>query len=1287
MMTPPFRTNPSAIARYFFHDCERFLYYTSATPRLRQREGLPEPEFAHSPLIEAILQSGYRWEQEIIEGPLRGQVTVAAGTGPLHTRRLPLAETLRLLRHEAPAHFLYQPTLCPPPAFYQRYHIDPKLVVIHENHPDLLAVLPAPQGRLVRVIDLKRGDSLRLTHRVQILLYALQLQAMLEDEGIEATQVDLEHGAVWLGQQAEPEVFDLTALRPHLERFLRQDLCRILTGSAAEAHWHLYERCQWCELFSHCRDEMRHTNDVSRLAALTTYGKRHLYEEAGAHTLTQLATFLQQKDADAVLGRCASLAGQRHHLQVRLTALATQAPALYGASSPDVPVGENLALFLTLQQEPLGKHIYLAGIHLTGRDEVRRNILSPDLHNCLADADGKAAPLVLVAAAPAETARVRRELVRVLHGILRQAHQHNARQGGWKDQLTLQAYVHTEEERALLCTVLLEALQEPELAEQAMLLLFHFQGPELLQADEHPGNEMAYPVVVLQNALGRLLALPVEVSYTLPEVLDALGSPFHYSRKDYYHFPLGHGLRAEALHAAWYRGDRQNLTEIEQQGGHYLRALAALLRGVRQHASAQLVGWPPRFQLPCGAGIKDPLLSRLAFLARYESLVRCRSVREARSEARPTQVLLGEAIELEARGMCQMEVVGELVVEPEPGGFPGWLLVRDTEEGRRAQVEYTDYWYRNKAHGGPNSAHRAVVGVAEVTRAPDGKVLLRLDFVRPFQDNPPQPGERFLLSPRFTDFTTDGLVKHLSTLDQQGAPLLLDLLRQPETAATPLPWPKRVAAAARAEAALGFTPSQAEAYRALGTQRVTAVWGPPGTGKTHFLAMSIVALSVAHARAGLPFRVLVTAYTHAAIENLLTKIAQRQGELHGKLTLPIGKVKYWQGPGSAAEVVAEDHLSDWLRDARQAVVGATVFSCLKQLDRLSPFDLVVIDEASQVRVPEAAVAVSLVANTGRLVLAGDHLQLPPIIAGTYPEPTQGEPVLHRSIFEAVCRGREPGRSEGAGTPAPLVRQLLENFRMNDALTGLSARLLYGPGYRCVSPALARRRLPFTPGRRLDPLVKVCLDPAYPIVVVVLDGIRAAQANPVEADLAAQLVTALRAGLRDARGRPYTDDATFFREGVFVVSPHHAQINAIQRELARLRSWATTPFVDTVDKMQGQEADAVVISYGVSDPELALREAEFIYGLNRLNVAVTRARLKTIVCLPRLLLEASPQVLDVPAAAQGLAYMRRLVALVEEAGEVQEFEGDAVAARVLRARHIGDLRQVRSKGEGRGRQAL
>ncbi|HTU93845.1 MAG TPA: hypothetical protein VMF69_27440, partial [Gemmataceae bacterium] len=843
---PPFRISPSTIARYFFHDCERFLYYTAATPRERQRQDIPKPAFDHSPLVESILASGYQWEREVVANLLKDKVVIAPGPGELHTRRLSLIQTLRHLRREPAGRFLYQPTLVPPPEFYTAHGIDRNWVVINENHPDLIAVLPGADGRrLLRVVDLKRGEALKLTHRVQVLFYALELQAMLDAEGIDA-HVDLEQGAVWLGKQAEPQLFPLGDFRPHLERFLRHDLVRILAGAAREAHWHLYDRCEWCEFFASCRDEMRRTNDVSRLVQLTPYGKRHLREEAGVQTLTELGKFLQRGDADEVLNRCASLAGQRHRLAVRVAALESEEPQLHGAASPDLPRGENLAVFLTLQKEPLGQTIYLAGLHVTGRDDVRRAVFSPQTARQLADDEGKPQPWIALARRPDEAANVRREFVVLLDDLFHRVHRYNEQHADWKNKLTLQAYVHTEDERALLFAALLEALQEADLAEKAMTLLFHFQGPELMQANRHPGTEVAYPVVVLQNAIGRLLALPVEVSYTLPEVLEALGSPFRYTRRDYYHFPLGHGLRAEALHAAWYSGRSANIEEILQQARLYLFAVAALLRAVRERAEQHLFAWSPRFALPTGAGIREPMLSRLAFFARYESLLRCLAIREARAEARATQVLLGQVIQVKAIDAGEMEVIGNLVVEPETSGFPAWLLVRDNDDGRRAQVEYVDYWYRNKVHGGPDSPHRAIVGVVAVHTTDGGAVYLRLEYARKFKDRIPRAGERFLLYQRFTDFTTDPLVRFLEELDQtpDGCALFLQLLRRTEEAATPLPLPAKVRTTAVGLAdRLNFTPSQRQAYQTICSQRVAAVWGPPGTGKTHFLAATIVALA------------------------------------------------------------------------------------------------------------------------------------------------------------------------------------------------------------------------------------------------------------------------------------------------------------------------------------------------------------------------------------------------------------------------------------------------------------
>jgi DNA replication ATP-dependent helicase Dna2 len=366
-------------------------------------------------------------------------------------------------------------------------------------------------------------------------------------------------------------------------------------------------------------------------------------------------------------------------------------------------------------------------------------------------------------------------------------------------------------------------------------------------------------------------------------------------------------------------------------------------------------------------------------------------------------------------------------------------------------------------------------------------------------------------------------------------------------------------------------------------------------------------------------------------------------------------------PPTCGDEVDPTELGSWLTDHPLAVVGSTVWACLKLEDPDRRFDLVILDEASQVRVPESSIAVSLVAPKGRLVLAGDHLKLPPIVAGVYPEPAEGQPVLHRSIFELVQSRCKPDQEDGP------CRQLLENFRMNDVLTSYAAGLLYGPRYRCADDEVAARRLKLKTLAGASELVAACLDPKHSLVIVIIEGAPAARENLIEAQLVSDLIGALRDHQLDRKGKsPYGKDADFFREGLFVVSPHHAQIGMIRRALAAQRDWTSSPFVDTVDKMQGQEADAVVVSYGVSDAEFAMQEAEFIYGLNRLNVAITRARSKCVVCLPAPLLESSPEVLDIEAAEQGLAYMQQLVAAVTATGETLTFDLEGgVRARVLR----------------------
>jgi uncharacterized protein len=108
------------------------------------------------------------------------------------------------------------------------------------------------------------------------------------------------------------------------------------------------------------------------------------------------------------------------------------------------------------------------------------------------------------------------------------------------------------------------------------------------------------------------------------------------------------------------------------------------------------------------------------------------------------------------------------------------------------------------------------------------------------------------------------------------------------------------------------------------------------------------------------------------------------------------------------------------------------------------------------------------------------------------------------------------------------------------------------------------------------------------------------------------------------------------DDILVVSPFNAQVG---RLVDRLPPGAR---VGTVDKFQGQAAPVVIYSMATSRPEDASRGMEFLYSLNRLNVATSRARALAIVV-------ASPALLDVvPGSPDQLRMANALCAFVEDA---------------------------------------
>jgi len=149
-----------------------------------------------------------------------------------------------------------------------RYRLDSNVVQMTDCRPDLIVCEATESGPVLRVIDIKASQGLKLSHRIQATLYTLILGHVLEDWGDQRLRVD-DPAGIWLAQADEPELFDTRSIRPPLENFLEHEVQPLLERPADQAPWHLYFRCESCPYFDHCRAEMTRTDNVSRLPYLS----------------------------------------------------------------------------------------------------------------------------------------------------------------------------------------------------------------------------------------------------------------------------------------------------------------------------------------------------------------------------------------------------------------------------------------------------------------------------------------------------------------------------------------------------------------------------------------------------------------------------------------------------------------------------------------------------------------------------------------------------------------------------------------------------------------------------------------------------------------------------------------------------------------------------------------------------------------------------------------------------------------------------------------------------------
>ncbi len=437
--------------------------------------------------------------------------------------------------------------------------------------------------------------------------------------------------------------------------------------------------------------------------------------------------------------------------------------------------------------------------------------------------------------------------------------------------------------------------------------------------------------------------------------------------------------------------------------------------------------------------------------------------------------------------------------------------------------------------------------------------------------------------------------------------------------------------------------SQHDAIRhALAANDLAIIHGPPGTGKTTTV-VEVIRLLVARDQ-----RVLACAPSNTAVDNLLERLlavgepAIRLGHparvsedlRQHSLDALVGRhesmmvvhqmmreaeqierkaERYTRGrpaPGQRgqqrqearelkrhARILEKQAISDLLKDAR--VICATTTFDDSVLDDLR-FDVLVIDEACQSVEPGCWVPLH---RADRLILAGDHLQLPPTILSDAAK-KEGYAI---SMMERLIN------HYGDLT----TRQLTVQYRMHESIMGFSSKHFYDN--TLIADDSVRVHVLSDLPRIQSELVSddpvTFIDTAGTGWQEELEPEGLSKRNPEEGRLVLKQVNALcEAGVSPS--------------DIAVIAPYAAQVrwlreNAIYDHLE----------IDTVDGFQGREKEAVVISLVRSN---SIGEIGFLSDARRMNVALTRAKRKLIIVGDSATLASSP-------------FFQSLLAWIEESG--------------------------------------
>ncbi len=373
-------------------------------------------------------------------------------------------------------------------------------------------------------------------------------------------------------------------------------------------------------------------------------------------------------------------------------------------------------------------------------------------------------------------------------------------------------------------------------------------------------------------------------------------------------------------------------------------------------------------------------------------------------------------------------------------------------------------------------------------------------------------------------------------------------------------------------------PQRAAVRSMLKFYPVHVLQGPPGTGKTQVLAATAIAASLKDRE------VVIVANTHQAVNNALLKIRQLDKDI------PLFKI----GERLKAEELGDDihkfgkyaEYNDYSRENRRKkrrgyVLGMTIWGAISNLglhshSHFRPY-IALVDEASLMPLTYASI---LGKCSSSICFFGDSCQMPPI----FRKELAGND-LSESVLDYCARKVE-------GIP---VCVLPETHRMNDEITAVVSRSFYEPHdirlFSAGEVAQKRFQSSFFESRGLnDSVAFMDASISTPMCREENEG----EASAVMETLKALLEEGKRPG------------------DIAVITPFRKQVRLLRSKANDAFPPGGIPLIDTVERLQGQDVDCIILSFAASDPTYIATMHDFLFNPNRLNVMLSRAKTKAVV---------------------------------------------------------------------------